>query len=267
VATATRPAGKYTLKWDGKDNAGKPVKPGKYTVILEAAREHGTYQDHAPGSGNRRQAQAIPTARKPGALPPGPRNPAWKRKIAQWARWLHIYLSMVSFAILFFIAFTGLTLNHQQWFAGQQRTAQYKGRVQPKWLEGNVAKLEIVESLRAHHKLSGAVNGFRVDDGQVSVSFKAPGYEASAFIDRQTGAYGVTGTRMGLAAVLNDLHKGRDSGKAWGWLIDLSAVFMTFVSVSGIVLLVYLQKRRFSGLMAGSVGAVLCGIIYLLWVP
>lgn len=41
VASATRPAGKYTLKWDGKDQAGKPVKPGKYTVYLEAAREHG----------------------------------------------------------------------------------------------------------------------------------------------------------------------------------------------------------------------------------
>jgi len=44
VASATRPAGKYTIKWDGKDQAGKPVKPGKYTVYLEAAREHGTYQ-------------------------------------------------------------------------------------------------------------------------------------------------------------------------------------------------------------------------------
>jgi len=44
VASATRPAGKYTLKWDGKDNAGKLVKPGKYTVIIEASREHGTYQ-------------------------------------------------------------------------------------------------------------------------------------------------------------------------------------------------------------------------------
>ena len=44
IASATRPAGKYTLKWDGKDNAGKPVKPGKYTVNIEAAREHGTYQ-------------------------------------------------------------------------------------------------------------------------------------------------------------------------------------------------------------------------------
>ena len=44
VSSATRSAGKYTLKWDGKDNQGKPVKPGKYTVFIEAAREHGTYQ-------------------------------------------------------------------------------------------------------------------------------------------------------------------------------------------------------------------------------
>lgn len=44
VSSATRPAGKYTLKWDGKDNQGKLVKPGKYTVFIEASREHGTYQ-------------------------------------------------------------------------------------------------------------------------------------------------------------------------------------------------------------------------------
>ena len=44
VSSATRPAGKYTLKWDGKDNQGKLVNPGKYTVFIEVAREHGTYQ-------------------------------------------------------------------------------------------------------------------------------------------------------------------------------------------------------------------------------
>jgi len=43
VSSATRSPGKYTLRWDGKDNAGNPVKPGKYTVLVEAAREHGTY--------------------------------------------------------------------------------------------------------------------------------------------------------------------------------------------------------------------------------
>lgn len=44
VSSATRGPGKYTLVWDGKDNAGKPVKAGTYTVYIEAAREHGTYQ-------------------------------------------------------------------------------------------------------------------------------------------------------------------------------------------------------------------------------
>jgi hypothetical protein len=213
----------------------------------------------------------INPAEGPQPVPKRPReapgNPAWKRKVAQWSRWLHIYLSMVSFAITFFFAVTGLTLNHQQWFAKQQRTMQYKGQIDPRWLQGDVAKLEIVEYLRSHHKISPAVSDFRADDGQVSVSFKGPGYEAAVFIDRQTGAYDVTETRMGFAAMLNDLHKGRDSGRAWSWVIDASAVFMTFVSLSGIVLILFLQKRRFSGLMAGTAGVVLCSIIYILWVP
>lgn len=44
VSSATRSPGKYTLVWDGKDNKGNYVKPGKYTVFIEAAREHGSYQ-------------------------------------------------------------------------------------------------------------------------------------------------------------------------------------------------------------------------------
>jgi FAD:protein FMN transferase len=43
VTSATRSPGKYTFKWDGKDNAGKAVKPGRYIVLVEAAREHGGY--------------------------------------------------------------------------------------------------------------------------------------------------------------------------------------------------------------------------------
>jgi len=44
VTSATRVAGRYTLQWDGKDNVGKPVPAGTYTVFIEASREHGTYQ-------------------------------------------------------------------------------------------------------------------------------------------------------------------------------------------------------------------------------
>lgn len=44
ISSATRSPGKYTLKWDGLDQSGKPVPSGTYTIYIEAAREHGTYQ-------------------------------------------------------------------------------------------------------------------------------------------------------------------------------------------------------------------------------
>lgn len=44
VSGATRGPGEYEAHFDGTDNEGKPLPPGKYTLLLEAAREHGTYQ-------------------------------------------------------------------------------------------------------------------------------------------------------------------------------------------------------------------------------
>ena len=44
TTSATRSPGKYTLKWDGKDDKGNYVKQGTYTVNLEVAREHGSHQ-------------------------------------------------------------------------------------------------------------------------------------------------------------------------------------------------------------------------------
>ncbi len=44
IARPTRPPGKYTTLWDGKDDFEKPLPPGEYTLYIDAAREHGTYQ-------------------------------------------------------------------------------------------------------------------------------------------------------------------------------------------------------------------------------
>jgi thiamine biosynthesis lipoprotein ApbE len=44
VARPTRAPGKYKVIWDGKDNHGKQLPGGQYTITIEAAREHGTYQ-------------------------------------------------------------------------------------------------------------------------------------------------------------------------------------------------------------------------------
>lgn len=174
---------------------------------------------------------------------------------------------MLSFGVLFFFAVTGLTLNHTEWFSSAQRTVQVKGHLNAMWLKGNVAKLEIVEHLRKINRVSGALSDFRIEDAQCAVSFKGPAYTADIFVDRQTGAYDLTETRMGLVALLNDLHKGRDSGRAWAWVIDLSAVLMILVSLSGLILIFYLQKRLFSGLMTFGGGALACYLAYLISVP
>ncbi|MFN8857619.1 MAG: DUF2271 domain-containing protein [Planctomycetaceae bacterium] len=44
MSEPTRKPGEYKLVWDGTDHAGKVVPPGEYTIAIEAAREHGTYQ-------------------------------------------------------------------------------------------------------------------------------------------------------------------------------------------------------------------------------
>ncbi len=43
VTRATRGPGKYQLAWDGKDDRGKPVGQGTYTVRVEVHREHGKH--------------------------------------------------------------------------------------------------------------------------------------------------------------------------------------------------------------------------------
>ena len=41
ITRATRPAGKYQFSWDGRDQNGKPVPAGTYTVWIETSFEHG----------------------------------------------------------------------------------------------------------------------------------------------------------------------------------------------------------------------------------
>ncbi|MCA2965524.1 MAG: PepSY-associated TM helix domain-containing protein [Acidobacteriota bacterium] len=196
-----------------------------------------------------------------------PARGAWRRRTATAARWLHIYGSMVSLSLLLLFSVTGLTLNHADWFADAQRTAQFRGQVPTAWTKGELAKLEIVEHLRGNHGIKTGLSEFRAEEGQAAVSFKGPGYTADVVMDRATGRYEVTETRMGLAAVLNDLHKGRDTGPAWSLLLDVSAGLMVLVSASGLVLLWYLQRKRVAGLWTLVGGTLACYLVYAIWVP
>ncbi|QIL42721.1 peptidase [Pedobacter sp. HDW13] len=195
-----------------------------------------------------------------------------KKRLAGLSRWLHIYLSMVSFTILLFFAVSGLTLNHADWFTpGKEVVTKDSGTVNLKWIKvadtSKINKLQLVEFLRNKHEVKGALGDFRIEEQELSLTFNGPGYVADAFIDRETGKYELAVTRMGVVAVINDLHKGRDSGKAWSWIIDISAVLMTLVSISGIILICFIKKKRLSGFIIAAAGTIACYLIYKFLVP
>lgn len=201
-----------------------------------------------------------------------------RRVIASWSRWLHIYLSMFGMATVLFFSVTGLTLNHPDWFF-EEGTQNYSGSVNTEWLNtGNpppdewdeydfdhaVSKLEIAEYLRAEHRLTGSVSDFLAFEDECEITFQGPGYAATARIDRTTGSYSLDVTTNDLVTIMNDLHKGRHTGAAWSWVIDLSAVLSALIAVSGFLLIFFLKLKRRSGLVVSIVGLAVMLAMY--WV-
>jgi uncharacterized protein len=192
-----------------------------------------------------------------------------KRRLAALLRWLHIYLSMLSFTLVFFFAVTGLTLNHADKFGDQTQTQEVKGTLDVRWVKTpdtlKIARLEIVEFIRNKYGIRAALSDFRIDDSQIGVSFKGPGFAADAFINRENGEYELTKTSAGFVGLINDLHKGRDTGRAWSMVIDISAGLLTLVSLTGMLLLLFLKKRRFSGLLVAALGLLVAYVVYKIW--
>lgn len=185
------------------------------------------------------------------------------RVLPQWIRWLHIYGSMFGLCATLLFAVTGLTLNHAEWFeSGDPVVRTLRGDVDKALLAGTVDKLAVAELLRERHGLRGKVSEFAVDDAQCVVTWKGPAYSADATIERADGKYQLEESRRPLMALLDDLHKGRDCGPVWSFVIDASAVVLAFLSITGLWLLFYLKKRRRSGLLIALVGTVLLVVGY-----
>lgn len=194
-----------------------------------------------------------------------------RKQTAIISRWLHIYLSMASFAVVLFFAVTGLTLNHAEYFSHGEVVKNLNGSLSAKEMgpKDHPDTLAIVEHIRNTDHVHGAVNteDLRVDDDQITFSFRGPGYSADTTVDRATGKYQVVETKAGFVAVINDLHKGRDSGKVWSWVIDASAILLTLVSLTGLALIFFIYKRRTSGLLLAAIATALCVLLYRIWVP
>jgi len=194
--------------------------------------------------------------------PPGP----VKREVSIWSRWLHVYCSMIALLVVLFFGITGITLNHPTWtFGDELQTSTFNGTLPfaPTTAEGGANFLQASEFVRDTYGVKGTVDSFDVVNGKASVVYKDPGYAADLFFDVGSGAFDLTIEQQGWVAVLNDLHKGRDTGNSWRWVIDISAGFLVVISITGLVMQVLMRKRRRSALIAAAVGTVL-GVL-LIW--
>jgi hypothetical protein len=175
---------------------------------------------------------------------------------------------MFSFVIVLFFSVTGLTLNHLDWFPEKEVLNELDGRLNPAWVNATdtakVKKLEIVEFLRASHQVKGQLNDFRIDESEFSISFQGPGYTADVFVDRTKGSYHLSERSLGVIAWANDLHKGRDTGQGWKWVIDFSAIFMTVISLTGLILLLFIKKKRANGLLWLVLGIGAIALFYFI---
>jgi hypothetical protein len=183
-----------------------------------------------------------------------PRASLWRSRLYTLSRTLHLYLSLLAFLTLLFFAVTGLTLNHPEWFgegtprklSGTLPHAPYLDGDRPDWLH-------LAEDLRALG-LRGQVADHGESGELTWLSFRAPGYAADAEVDPKTGAYRLVVTDHGLVAVLNDLHKGRDTPGSWKAFLDISALFLALVSLTGLLLGVILPRTRKAALLALALG-------------
>ena len=131
-------------------------------------------------------------------------------------------------------------------------------------------ELPIVERLRKDFGARGEVNGpprYEKESESFSVAFKSPGYLATATIRASDGHTKVVHQTRGLNGVFLDLHRGKDSGASWSFVIDAVSILFVIVSATGLILWSSLRGRARHGLavlMLGLVGSV---VVYFLWVP
>lgn len=185
-------------------------------------------------------------------------------QLNRWSRTFHVYTSMGCMLIVAFFAFTGLTLNHPSWSIGPTTTTTHSGTVPTGAIvDGNVDYLAISEYARNTFGITGEVTDYGADNGAGHIDYAGPGYSASVTFSLTDQTLTATTTQGDLLAVMNDIHKGRNTDSSWGWVIDASAILLLVITVTGVGIQLFQRKRRRSALI--TAGILAAATIVAIW--
>lgn len=172
----------------------------------------------------------------------------WVKQLHSW----HWISAAISLAVMLFFAVTGITLNHAASIPAEPVVTERSARLEPSVLRTLTAKSDdaplpapVAEAVRNAVGLDAAGKPGEWSDAEVYVALPRPGGDAWVSIDRATRKVSAEVTDRGWISYLNDLHKGRNSGSAWFWFIDLFAVACLLFTITGLFLLqVHARHRR-----------------------
>jgi len=178
------------------------------------------------------------------------RRAFWLRQLHTW-HWMSSALCLIG---LLLFTITGITLNHAAEIEASPVTTERQATLPA----GLLSLIAPDDEPDASKPLPPVIAKWLSDELGVSAGADAewsaeeiylalpkPGGDGWVSIDRASGEVIHEDTSRGVISYLNDLHKGRNSGTAWKWFIDIFAGACLVFTITGLFLLqLHSAKRR-----------------------
>lgn len=173
----------------------------------------------------------------------------WSKQLHAW----HWISAAVSLAGMLVFSVTGLTLNHAASISAEPEIRAITGALPPRaraalaqHTASGLAPLpqRVADAIEAQTGIAAGQRDAEWSAEEVYIAVPGPGGDAWASIDRASGQFEAEVTNRGAIAFLNDLHKGRNTGTAWFWFIDLLAAASIIFTITGLLLLQLHARRR-----------------------
>ncbi|MGE8562398.1 MAG: PepSY-associated TM helix domain-containing protein [Acinetobacter bohemicus] len=190
-----------------------------------------------------------------------------RRDFYRHSRYVHGWLSAFAFLTLLFFSVTGLLLNHPEWFE-PAKTEQTTQLILPESVLKSIKQQEnpsdtILNYVRQQQNVVGRYQSSEVLDNEVMIRLESPAGATDIWVMADTGETEITQKPASTVSMLNDLHRGKNSGLAWSWLIDISAIIVIALSLVGYILFLSIKTRLVTHLVLTAVSLAL--IILLIW--
>ena len=211
------------------------------------------------------------------AAPDNRRRAYWLKTLHEW-HWVSSALCLIGM-ILFSV--TGLTLNHASQIEARPEVTTLRGEVDAR-LRAHLEQqaVEVRTSRKGKAALPSELRAWvdktwRIDTGdgeaewsedEVYLSLPRPGGDAWLRVGLGNGDIEYERTDRGWISYLNDLHKGRHTGAAWRWFIDIFAAAALVFSITGLFILkMHAGNRPFTWPMVGM-GLLIPVLLALLFI-